>query len=64
MCTIAHLSTRLRLDPAGRGRQRGQVSWLAGRSPCPRLPVSGGMMGEGYPLTVAGTAPDLHRLPF
>ena len=46
------------LFPAGYGRPRRQVSWLAGRRHLPHLE------GRGSPLTVAGTAPDLHRLPF
>ena len=45
------------LVPAGRGRRRRQVSWLAGRCPIPQLE------GRGSPLTVAGTAPVSHRLP-
>src|SRR5438093_575125 len=50
-------TTRRRLVPAGRGRQRRQVSWLCGS--LPGLPV----VERGSPLTVAGTAPELHRLP-
>lgn len=51
------------------GDRLGQVSWLAGRCgvrPSQGRPMAGpsGMFEPRSPLTVAGAAPDLHRLPF
>src|SRR3546814_1936012 len=40
----------LRLDPAGHGRPRRQVSWLAGQRPCSAFPVPGGTSDPGAGL--------------
>jgi len=54
-----------RVFPHGRrtGRNR-QVSWLPGLCSARPSRLHSGHSGLRSPVTVAGTAPDCHRLPF
>ena len=62
------LSRPLRLFPVSGRTTRWQVSWLTDQCwlaafPDPSFDISSGLLAISSRLTVAGTAPEFHRLP-